>query len=194
MSGRASVRAIEPTRNDLIAAVFATRDQAEAALSHLHWIGLPDDRLELRVPKPGHYGVEDHLSSELGGAALTGIIFGGPIGSLLGLALFAWAFSEFPISGMLLGVMIGAFWGAFYGGVIGMARTVATHLDDISSWDIVKDGAETIVIARAGGRAHAARKVLHDRGALCYLTEIPPIRRATTTVSRTYFLPLRRSA
>jgi len=188
------LRAIGATRDDLIAGVFATRDQAEAALSHLHWIGLSDDRLEVRVPKPGHYGIEDHLSSEVGRAALTGIMFGGPIGSLVGLAFFAWALPELLIAGMLLGVMIGAFWGAFYGGVIGMAHTVATHLGDAHSWHIAEDGTETVVIARAGDLAQGARKVLHDHGALCYLTEIPPIRRATTTVSRTYFLPLRRSA
>src|SRR4051794_34104192 len=182
------------TGEDLVVGVFTTRAQANAAFEHLHWIGLSDDRLEVRTPETGRYHIEDHAASEIGAAVLTGIIFGGPIGSLIGLALFAWAFPDFPIRGMLLGIMVGSFWGAFYGGVIGMVPKLVAHIDDRRWYDIVDVSQETLVIAWAGGRARDARKVLNDRGACCFLTEIPPRRMAGEMVPIFDRVPLPRSA
>jgi hypothetical protein len=160
----------------LVAGVFATREQAEAARTALRRIGRTNDDVEVRTPTPGRYRLENHGLQEIGQAIIIGIVIGAPIGGSIGLALLPAAVPAIAAAGAVgvwLSILMGGFWGAFYGGVGGMVPKVLARVDEDRWWAISQGGAERVVIARAGARGSGARTVMRRLGARFFLAEIP---------------------
>jgi hypothetical protein len=162
--------------NAVIAGVFATRAQAEAAVAALQRSSQTRADVEARTPRPGRYRLENHGSREIGLAILTGVVIGAVTGSLLGLGLARAVptIAATGVAGACLSVLIGAFWGAFYGGVGGMVPKVIARVDEDRWWEIWTVGEQTVVLAHAAGRSGAVRKAMRRAGARFFLGEIPP--------------------
>ena len=160
---------------DLVAAVFPTREQAEAAIEDLRSQGFADDDIGLVVPEPGRYRVEDHESEEIGRGIVTGAAIGVPIGSLAGLALAAVAVpgvGVLGLSGLAIGLLGGGFWGAFIGSFGGLVARIAAGADEEHWCEIPVDSSEILVIAQAGASFSEAHRVMHRHGARCFLAGV----------------------
>jgi hypothetical protein len=160
----------------VIAGVFATRAQAEAAVAALRRSSQTRAHVEARTPMPGRYRLENHGSREIGLAVLTGVAIGALTGGLLGLGL-AYAVPTIAatgVAGACLSVLIGAFWGAFYGGVGGMVPKVIARVDEDRWWEIWAVGEQTVVLTHLAGRSGAVRKAMRRAGVCFFLDEIPP--------------------
>jgi hypothetical protein len=159
----------------LLAGVFSTREQAEAAVIGLRRKGLTED-VEVRTPLPGRYRLENRASQEIARAVVIGIAsgaLGGALGGMKLLPTLVPAVSDAGLAGILLGVLIGAFWGAFYGGVFALGQKVLSRVDEDRWWMISAGGNETLVLVRPGARLGAARKVMRRFGTQFFLAQIP---------------------
>ena len=118
----------------VVPVVFASREQAEAAIAELRGLGFGDEELGAIVPDPAHHAlIDDSMHEALKGIG-QGIIGGMPLGALAGMALVALAAPGVGVIGvggaLLLGVPVGALWGAIAGGFFGLTAEIQ-HLEDI---------------------------------------------------------------
>ncbi len=166
---------MDTVEENLVAGVFTSREQADAVLKDLLRIGLTADALEVGVPEPGRYQLEDHGSQEIGQGAVIGIAIGVPVGSLAGIGMVAAAVSGMASSLDVigLGILFGGFWGIFFGGLAGMVPKIMAHADELRWYVLSEGGPEILVIARAGSRVDDVRKVMRRRGARAFFAEIP---------------------
>jgi hypothetical protein len=119
--------------HDHVAAVFPSRDAAEAAVGELRGLGLGSDRLGVAVHGADHVAFERDAEAEVGYDAEVGAGAGAVVGFQAGLALVAVAVpgvGTVGVGGLLaLGVATG-FGGAMLGGYAGVAagdRAFSVH-------------------------------------------------------------------
>lgn len=159
--------------DDLVAGVFKTREQAEAAIGGLLGLGLADDALGLVVPEPGRYPLEDHEAEEIGRGIARGVAIGGPIGGLAGLTLAAVVVpgvGVLGLGGLAFRLVEGGLWGAFAGSFGGLVARVVAGADDERWCEIPVGSSEILVVARAGAQVGEAHQVMQRHGARCFLT------------------------
>jgi hypothetical protein len=107
--------------HDHIAAVFADRSSAEAAIDELRQLGLGNDQLGVALREGGSVVFERNAEVELGHDTATGAAAGGAIGFLAGLSIAAVALVPGGLIGLggilafgAVGSLGGAYFGAFF--------------------------------------------------------------------------------
>src|SRR6266511_2064590 len=104
--------------DSLVAGLFKSQQQADAALERLHRIGVADADVEIGAPEPGWYRIEYHESAEFWTAVRNGMAAGTVIGSAIAMGIMSFAVPGLTLAGLIeLGVPMGAFWGIFFGGL-----------------------------------------------------------------------------
>lgn len=156
----------------VVPGVFASREQAEAAIAELRVLGFGDEELGAIIPDPAHHVLLDDSMHE----ALTGIghgILGGmPLGALAGIALVALAAPGVGVIGvggaLLLGLPVGALWGAIAGGLVGLTAEIQ-HLEDIERKYRIQLAPNEIllVVVTDQERSDAVCEIMQRHGAHC---------------------------
>lgn len=169
MSGQAA--------QETVPGIFATREQAEAAIADLRGLGLTDENIGVAVPDPGRYELIDDSTREALKGLTSGIAIGAPAGALAGIALTSLVLPAAGVvaaGGLFLGVYGGTLWGAFVGAVGGLAAKVRWN-DAEDRWcEIPLGGGDILVVARATGRADEARTIMERHGAKCFMDMARP--------------------
>lgn len=159
----------------LVAAVFASGEQAEAAIHDLRTLGLTDEDIGVVVPQPGRYALEDHESEEIGSGIVRGAMIGVPVGSLAGLALATVGVpgvGVLGLSGLAISLLEGGLWGAFVGTFGGLVARVLAGADEEHWCEIAVDSTDILLLAQAGEKTFEAHELLQRRGARCFLTGV----------------------
>jgi hypothetical protein len=110
--------------HDHVAAVFADRSAAQAALDELRQLGLGNDRLGVAIREGVSHAFERDAETELGHDTATGAVTGGAIGFLAGLSIAAVALvpgGVIGLGGILAFGAVGGFGGAYFGAFFGEA-------------------------------------------------------------------------
>jgi hypothetical protein len=128
--------------HDHVAAVFADRSTAEAAIDDLRELGFGNDRLGVALREGASLAFERNAEVEFGHATVTGAAAGGAIGFLTGLSIAAIALVPgglIGVGGILAFGAVGGLGGAYFGGFFGEAvheralnereELAATHLE-----------------------------------------------------------------
>lgn len=153
--------------HDHIAAVFATRHEAEAAVTELRELGLGSDHLGVAVHGPGHIAFERDEEADLARDAAVGTVAGASLGALAGMALAAFAIPGFAVLGIGGLFAIGAasgFGGAMLGGFLGIAaadREFSGH-QELSETPL--NPGEVLVVVRSHGQPDTIRSVMQRHG------------------------------
>jgi hypothetical protein len=110
------------TEHDHIAAVFATRDAAQAAIDELHELGFGSDKLGVAIREGDRVAFERDADTELVHDIETGLAAGTAIGFLAGMSIAAIALVPGGVIGLggilafgAAGGLGGAYFGAFFG-------------------------------------------------------------------------------
>ena len=171
---------------NVVAGLFKSQHQADAALQALHRIGLTDAEVEVGAPEPGRYRVEYYESQEVGRGIIRGIFLGIPIGGVLGAVFLVLSVPGMALAGsIVLGFLIGAFWGVFFGGLVGMMmRSLAPT--EAQYCTIVAGRSDMVLIAHAGDQSGLAQAQMKYHGARYFFQDVPesrPVGRRLATAS-----------
>jgi len=157
-----------------VAALFDTRDQAEAAVRRLVEVGLPRDEIgvvgasEPEMADPNATpGVDDTRA-----AAGVGAVMGGGLGLLVGLGLMVIPgigpiLAAGPLSAALGGALAGAGVGAATGGVLVGLSTLGISEDDSYAYsEAVRRGGTLVTVRAPEGRDVEAADIMEEAGAV----------------------------
>jgi hypothetical protein len=146
--------------HDHIAAVFADRDHAEAAVEELRALGLGSEHLGVAAHSSDTVVFEHDTDHEMLHDLEVGAAVAVPVGFLAGIALATLAIPGLAVGGILALAGVGAGWGAFLGSYIGIgvADRAATEHEDIEL-TALKPG-EVLVVACSHGHADAVRDTM----------------------------------
>lgn len=162
----------------VVAGVFLTQTQAEAASRRLQQIGLEEGQIEIGVPEPGRYRIESDEAAALGRGVVRGVIAGIVAGGLVGVGFVLLTVPGalgMGMNGLGLGLLVGIFWGIFFGGLGGMVPAVLAQ-EHATGWYVATESSpETIVIAHAGGLAGRAERAMQKAGAKAFLAQAPAV-------------------
>lgn len=153
--------------HDHIAAVFATRDEAEAAVADLRELGLGSEHLGVAVHGSTHVAFEHDEESDLAHDAEAGVAAGASLGFLAGVALAAFAIPGLGVLGIGGLFAVGAasgFGGAMLGGFLGIAaadREFSEH-DELSETPL--NPGEVLVAVRSHGEPETVRSAMQRHG------------------------------
>src|SRR6266571_4021347 len=108
---------MDTEHDSLVAGLFGSQQQADAALEKLHRIGVADADVEIGAPEPGRYRIEYYESAEIWTAVRNGMVVGAVMGSVIAMGIMSFVVPGLTPTGLIeLGVPMGAFWGVFVGG------------------------------------------------------------------------------
>jgi hypothetical protein len=165
------------TETDVVAGLFRSQKQADAALEGLHRVGLADTDVAIGPPEPGRYRVEYHESEELGRGVVVGSIAGIVLGSVIATVVLMLAVPRLALLTTIgLGILIGAFWGVFFGGLGGMAVKAVGHDGGEPRYTVTADCSDIVLIVHAGDRIGEAHEAMQRQRPRYFLTEIPAVR------------------
>jgi hypothetical protein len=106
--------------HDHLAAVFADREHAEAAIEELRSLGLGSEHLGVAVRSGDTVVFEHDTESEMLHDLEVGAAVGMPLGFLAGIALAALTVPGIAVGGLLAIASVGAGWGGFLGSYVGI--------------------------------------------------------------------------
>jgi hypothetical protein len=165
----------DPAPQQVVPAVFANREAAEAAIAELRRLGFAEEDIGLAVPEPGRYALEGAEQQELWRGTVAGMAVGAPLGALAGILLqqlIVPGGASLGIGGLLLlGLRDGILWGSFLGAASGLLAKVRWNDAEDRHCDIPLGGSDILVVVRAGDRAEEVRRVLEAHGARCFLDQ-----------------------
>lgn len=154
-------------RHDHIAAVFADRDSAEAAVDDLRHLGLGSDRLGLAVREATNRAFERDAETDVVHDTEVGMAAGAAIGFLAGLSIAAVALVPGGVVGvggiLALGIPTGL-GGAVLGGFLGdaVADRAFTEREELDS--VPLEPGQVLVAACSHGHADAVMEVMQRHG------------------------------
>jgi len=161
-------------RHRNIPAVFEEHRHAEAAVAELRALGIADDHLGVAIHEPGEHVYEQDAERETLEAVRRGLMVGGPVGALAGIALIAVALpgvATIGIGGALAGVPSGTLAGGFLGGLAGLLAKVRL-VDDEERWAEIPLSAGNVLLAvRTHGREDQVIDLLRRHGGRCVISE-----------------------
>jgi hypothetical protein len=161
---------MDADRAPLVAGLFRSHDQAEAARQELSRLGLADEVVEVRTPEPGRYQVEYHESQELFRGLVIGTAIGIPVGSVIAIGvLLATVPAMTSMAAIGLGILVGSYWGLFFGGLGGMVVKVVALSHGGPRRTIAAESREALLIAEAGSQTDTLHQVMRRHGASCFL-------------------------
>ena len=153
--------------HDHLAAVFADRSHAVAAVEELRSLGLGSEHLGIAVHGDDTVAFEHDATAELLHEAEYGAAAGAPIGAIAGIALVALAIpgiGPITVGGMLAvtsaSAMFGGLLGAFVGATVGESGWI--EHEDIG-YTALEEG-EVLVVVCGHGRGDTVREIMkrHD--------------------------------
>jgi len=162
--------------HDHIAAVFADRPSAEAAVDSLRSLGFGSERLGVAVHEKEPVDFEHDADAELERDVELGMLAGAPLGALGGItiaALAATGVGVLGVGGVLAVGAASAFWGVMLGGYLGAARGTRSwdeHQD--FTYTALKPG-EVLVVVCSHGRPDEVRAAMTDAGGRLVSAELP---------------------
>jgi len=163
-------------REHLVAGLFESQQQADAALARLHRVGVEDTDVEIGAPEPGRYRIERHESAEFWTAVRKGMMVGAVIGIAISMGIMWFAVPGLTLAGLIeLSVPMGAAWGLFVGGLSGAAAKVASLADGEPRYAVTDESSDVLVVVHAGdhfGTAHEAMERQHPRHLLVDVPEM----------------------
>jgi hypothetical protein len=161
---------------NVVAGLYRSQRQAEAALQALYRIGLTDADVEVGAPEPGRYRVEYYESQEVGHGIVRGIALGIPVGGIIGAGFLVLTVPGMALAGSIgLGFLIGAFWGIFFGGLCGMMmRSLAPS--EALYHTVAAGRSEVAVIAHAGDQSGLVLALMKHAGARYFFRDVPELR------------------
>lgn len=166
-------------RGALVAGLFESQQQADAALERLHRVGVADADVEIGAPEPGRYRIEHHESAEFWSAVRNGMVIGAVIGIAVAMGIMWFAVPGLTSAGLIeLSVPMGVFWGIFVGGLSGVAAKAVGLADGEARCAITPDSSDVLMVVHAGDRygpAHEAMERQHPRH---LLIDIPAVHHA----------------
>jgi outer membrane lipoprotein SlyB len=160
----------------VLAGVFGSIQDAEAAVTELRRTGVMAEDIGLAIPEPGaHPGFEAETTTieELKSTA-TGMAIATPLGSLAGIALTAVVtpgIGVLSLGGLLFATVTGALWGAFFGAVGGFAARVRMGPDEDLWYEIPLKTGDILLVVHAREKAHEAHEIMHRHGVKCFVGE-----------------------
>lgn len=143
-----------------IVGVFQSRREAERAIQELPRAGFPDDWIGIVSPA----GQADQVLTPAADGAAAGVLVGGSVGALAGLA----ATVIMPLAAgpvIVGGILTGAAGGAAVGGMSGLLLGVGVAVGDAQRYEAELGGGRTVVTVRADGRSGEVAAVLDRCGA-----------------------------
>jgi len=153
--------------HDHIAAVFATRDEAEAAVTELREHGLGSEHLGVAVHGPAHIAFEHDEESDLAHDAEVATAAGASLGFLAGMALAAFAVPGLGVLGVGGLFAVGAasgFGGAMLGGFLGIAAADREFTEHEELSETPLDAGEVLVAVRTHGQPDTVRATMQRHG------------------------------
>jgi uncharacterized membrane protein len=162
--------------NNVISAVFDSREEAERAVTELRSAGVSDDNLSIIARDEGRTTATDGSGEDTGEAAEDagkGALGGAAVGGLLGVAALAipgvgpLAAAGAIASGAIPGAAaIGAGAGALAGGLGGLLKDHGVDENDASYYeDRIKQGGIFVSVRDGGGfDSERAREILYRNG------------------------------
>lgn len=163
-------------RENLVAGLFESQQQADAALARLHRVGVEDADVEVGAPEPGRYRIERHESAEFWTAVRKGMIVGAVVGIAVSMAIWWFAVPGLTLAELIeLSVPMGAFWGLFVGGLSGVAAKSVSLTEGEPRYAVTDDSSDVLVVVHAGdhfGTAHEAMERQHPRH---LLVDVPAV-------------------
>jgi hypothetical protein len=165
------------TEHDLlVAGVFGSQEQADAAIARLHRIGVPDSSVEIGEPEPGRYRIERHESAEFWKAVRRGMLIGAVIGVATSLAIMWFAVPDLRLANLIeLSVPMGVSWGLFVGGLSGVAAKSVTLVEGEPRYAVTADNSDVLVVVHAGDRFGSAHEAMERQHPRHLLIDVPPI-------------------
>jgi len=161
---------------DLVAGLFESQKNADAAVVGLHRMGVPDADVEVGTPEPGRYRFERHESAVLWKAVRKGMVIGAVIGSLIAMGIMSIAVPGQSLVGLLeLGVPMGACWGIFFGGLTGLALKSMTLVPGEPRYAVTEDSSDVLVVVHAHDHYALAHEVLEHEHPRYLLTDVPAV-------------------
>ena len=153
--------------HDHVAAIFASREDAEAVVGDLRELGLGSEHLGVAVHGPTHVTFENDEESDLAHEAELGAAAGASIGFLAGVSLVALAVPGIGVLGMGGLFAVGAatgFGGAMVGTYLGIAAADEEMTEHSEIADTPLEEGEVLVAVCSHGRAEAIRTTMQGRG------------------------------
>jgi len=153
---------------NVVPGVFATAEQAEAAIGALRALGFGNDDLGEAVSDPAHHRLMDKSDSEMLDGLAIGAAIGTPVGVLVGIGL---VFLTVPglvalgVGGVLVGVYLGGGFGIYLGAVLGLAAKMHRVTAIERRFKIPLDGNNVQIVVLAGRQAMAVRQIMEQYGA-----------------------------
>lgn len=170
---------MDAERERLVAGLFESQQQADAALARLHRVGVPDADVEVGVPEPGRYRIERHESAEFWTAVRKGMMVGAVIGIAISTGIMWFAVPGLTLAGLIeLSAPMGAAWGMFVGGLSGVAAKAISLTEGEPRYAITDESSDVVVVVHAGdrfGTAHEAMERQHPRH---LLIDVPAVHHA----------------
>ena len=170
---------MDAARESLVAGLFGSQQQADAALEGLHRIGVADADVEIGAPEPGQYRIERHESAEFWTAVRNGMIIGAVVGSAIAMGIMSFAVPGLTLAGLLeLSVPMGAFWGVFIGGLSGVAVKAVSLAEGEPRYAITDESSDVLVVVHAGDRFGTAHEEMERQRPRHLLIDVPAVHHA----------------
>jgi hypothetical protein len=167
---------MDAERERLVAGLFGSQQQADAALEGLHRVGVADADVEIGAPEPGRYRVERHESAEFWTAVRKGMVIGAVIGSAIAMGIMWFAIPGLTLAELIeLSVPMGAFWGIFVGGLSGVAAKAVSLAEGEPRHTITTESSDVLVIVHAGDRIGTAHEAMERRHPRYFLIDVPAV-------------------
>jgi hypothetical protein len=154
----------------VVPGVFSDRSRAEKALEELRAIGLAEDEMGVIVPDPAHHHLMTDPETETVKGLAKGVLVGGGIGALAGMALAALVVPGVGVVGvggaLLFGTHFGGLWGAISGAYLGLTTEIH-HLEDIEKKYRIElqPGEILVVVVTDRDRAYEVCQIMQRNGA-----------------------------
>jgi hypothetical protein len=160
----------------LVAGVFESQQQADAAVARLHRIGVPDASVEIGAPEPGRYRIERHESAEFWKAVRRGMLIGAVIGIVASMAIMSFAVPDLTLAGLIeTSLPMGVSWGLFIGGLSGVAAKSVTLVEGEPRYAATADNSDVLVVVHASDRFGSAHEAMERQHPRHLLIDVPAI-------------------
>src|SRR5688572_17700629 len=167
---------MDAERERLVAGLFESQQQADAAIDGLHRVGVTDADVEVGAPEPGRYRIERHEAAEFWTAVRNGMAIGAVIGSAVAMGIMWFAVPGLTLIELIeLGVPMGAFWGIFVGGLSAVAAKAASLGEGEPRHTITPESSDVLVVVHAGNRVGEAHDAMERRHPLYFLIDVPAV-------------------
>lgn len=162
--GSPTVLTVLVSRDDHIAAIFASQHAAEGAIGDLIAAGLGSEELGVALRLGEHTIFERDADRRFFRDVGVGTAVGAPIGLLGGIAISLAAIPGLAVGGILAVSLMGGVWGAIFGGILGAdVGDVEWTQHENLAFEHLNEG-EVLVVLKSHGREPMCRQIFtrHD--------------------------------